>query len=101
MQENPCCVRHRNKVVWEVDMSKSIYWVKEMQTPEERRAKYKYLRKCGLSVWMARRARDWTKGHICMLIKALCAIGDKKVCSCLRETSREKKRLGKFSYKCK
>ena len=45
------------------------HWVKERQTPEERRQKYQHVLDCGGTRTLAERARDWTWGHVETLCK--------------------------------
>ena len=46
-------------------------YVNGRQTPEERRAKYARVFKVTRKSALARRCRDWTEGHINLLLDAL------------------------------
>ncbi len=45
------------------------HWYKEKRTNHQRDRIYRRLRKCGFSICLSRRARDWSDGHIGQLIR--------------------------------
>ena len=49
------------------------HWYKQRRTASQRRRIYNHLRKQGASMALARRARDWSKNHVRLLIESYLA----------------------------
>ena len=47
-----------------------MYFVNACQTNEERANKYKFVRRAGLNLCIARTMRDWTWNHIQLTVEA-------------------------------
>lgn len=52
------------------NIKKFRMFVNGRQTKEERKEKYRKLRKCRLSVALCIRMRDWTNSHITLFLKS-------------------------------